>query len=263
MPWRPIDEEDLFRLDPDLARALNNLGEGKMIGEAELHRGDLIRRSQPLLKKLVGASVPPRRKAELREHISEAAVLLHQAWKAMPQIDGREVPFSEFYATRLLVKVRELDRKANPDLYDGHGRYAPPDWKMPLDKRLVKEGVEGREAHERIGEEKFSDQYRAQLQRPSDPEPDPLVRLVRAMNAHEIAVASQAGVLRFIADVWEGQIQNGRSAAKALGREEHKTHPATQPLHRTWDLLEEWDERSRELSPPPPFKFVPQPKKIV
>src|SRR5439155_3998302 len=38
---------------------------------------------------------------------------------------SREVPFSEYLAARLCLKLLALDREQNPHLYDPHGKYRP------------------------------------------------------------------------------------------------------------------------------------------
>jgi hypothetical protein len=266
--WRKVEEDDLFRLDPELARSLNSLGREKVKGEAEVHHFDLLRQTSPLLKRLIRKDVPPKRRWELREHIAEALVLLHRDWKEKREIDGLEVEFSEFVAVRLLFKIRELDQKANPRLYDAHRRYVPDEWQFPLDKQAPggEEGEQGPSWHEFIGEGQLSDFFRERFQTETDPESlltapdplDPLERLVHSMNAHGIAVASQAGVLRYLAGVWEGQVQNGRSSAKALGVGDYKAQPATQALLKAWKLIEEWEQEARR-DPAPPFNVKPKP----
>jgi hypothetical protein len=112
--FRRLDERALFELDENLARSLNALGAEKIKGEAEAHRADLIQRAHPLLRPMLGPSVPEHRKQEIREHIPEALVLLRAEWKSAPELDGRGVEFGEFVAARLRWKVRDLDMAANP-----------------------------------------------------------------------------------------------------------------------------------------------------
>jgi hypothetical protein len=183
---------------------------------------------------MIGASAPPKRKREVREHIPLALVMLHGEWKARPELDGRTVDFSEFVAARLLFRVRELDRQAFPDLYDPHGRYVPP---PAVDDEPDYGAMEPEVI--RVPNESGAQAFQAAL-----PD-DPLERLARLGELYGYPPASMTNIVRVLGEVRDGRITNGRKMAKELGTSDYKTHPATGALLAAWDFLEEADQQTR------------------
>src|SRR5207249_1069634 len=68
----------------------------------------------------------------IKPNIYSACFELGQEWRKLPRLGEREVPFSEYLAARLCLKLLALDREQNPHLYDPHGKYRPDGHTLPL-----------------------------------------------------------------------------------------------------------------------------------
>jgi hypothetical protein len=72
----------------------------------------------------------------IKPNIYSACFELGEEWRKSPRLGGREVPFSEYLAARLGIKLLRLDREQNPHLYDPHGKYRPDGHTLPLEYEL-------------------------------------------------------------------------------------------------------------------------------
>jgi len=233
----------------------------------------LVRRLWPPLRKagLVRSKMPPDAKkvspdpeCRHRENVVQAAYELLREWHGDPPV-GED--FGEFMAKRLANQTRKVDQKANPHLYDKHGKYLPERSELSLDAPVGDEVdtelvdlVEGNAWDDEWAGPKRDPEWEAM-------ENEPLARknverLVSLLHDHDIHPASALHVVRTGAKVKRGEITNGRQMAQALGASDYKSHPATQALLAMHDLVksEDWpteaEAESWPMWEPTHFHFV-------
>jgi hypothetical protein len=197
----------------------------------ELDANELVERCRPLIRR-AGLATPeafPRH----AENLALAAVELAVQWEQDPTLDGRHVGFGEFFASRLASKLRELDRKQQPELYDSSKRYLPENALHALDAIAM----EAREPEVRRNAPRHAFDDPAELLA-KVPEGTPEERLSSAAKRAGIEVASQPGAFALAAGAYGKQFGKdpGRKAARALGREGAATGPLLEAIEYAEDL---------------------------
>jgi len=173
-----------------------------------------------------------------RHHEDNVPGALAELWDSYKRdgglLDARRVEFPEFYAAKLASKLKELDRRQRPELYDEHGYH--PD-REPVSLEEVRPEV------------------------PVDREPASLERLVAMLRESNKEPASQNALIRALGAVRSGSAPNPRQFAKALGHADYRHRPASQAYAPAVEIADSVDATSADADAG--FRVVLDPSAIL